>query len=216
MKKLFITIVFLCVSIFSFAQVSWVAKAGLNISSYYGQYADNAKIKCGWRAGAGVDIPINKTISFQPSLYLTNKGGKYKPGTILVGEVGLDNNYTINEYYIEVPADILFRFPITEDGANFTFAIGPYAAAGIAGKAKIDGVSSGKSNTFGNTWGYRKFDAGANIEIAFEISKHYIVGASGQFGFVKIKESNEHKQMSELRNHYPYNLNCSFNLGYRF
>lgn len=208
MKKLFITIVFLCVSIFSFAQVSWVAKAGFNISRYCGQYAGDGKPRYGWRAGAGVDMPINKTISFQPAMYLTNKGRKYEPGCILLG--GSIEKFTVYEYYIVIPADILFRFPITKNGTNFTLAIGPYASVGIAGKVKIDGESSGKSNTFGNTWGDRKYNAGANIEIAFEISKHYIVSASGQFGGLF------KKQLSENRNYRPYYLDYSFNLGYRF
>lgn len=74
MKKLFATAFFALFAVASFAQVSWNAKAGINMSSFSG--ADGLDMKVGYQLGVGMEYAFNDTWSLQPSLLFITKGAK--------------------------------------------------------------------------------------------------------------------------------------------
>ncbi len=72
MKRKFLFVLLALVSVMASAQVTWNAKAGLNVSNYTGDGRGDAKI--GFKLGAGLDYAFNDTWSLQPSLLLITKG----------------------------------------------------------------------------------------------------------------------------------------------
>ena len=86
-------------------------------------------------------LGISKIIDIETGLLFTGKGVKSE-------SIFDDNNYAkikFNPYYIELPVNVLVKFPLTNSSHLFVNA-GPYAAVGVAGKRKLEtkllGVSS--------------------------------------------------------------------------
>ncbi len=76
---------------------------------------------------------LSKIIDIETGLLFTGKGVKAESYVN-------DNNYvksTFNPYYLELPVNLLVKFPMTS-GSNLFVSAGPYAAVGVAGKTKTE------------------------------------------------------------------------------
>ncbi len=199
MKKVCLLILFATISSFSFAQVTWNVKGGMNISNWNGDDLDsNAKV--GYKIGGGMEYAFDKMWSLQTSLFLSSKGVKAD------GWYDSNNNVdvTINQVYLEVPVMAALRMPIDEK-INLVLSAGPYLAYGIGGKisAESGGITE-SMNTFGDD-ALDRFDAGLGYGVAGEFGK-IVVGLDGQFGLVKVASESGA----------PKNINFSLTLGYKF
>ena len=77
MKKKFITtLLLLLVCLSGYSQISWNAKAGINISNII-NFGD-VDFKPGYQVGVGMDYYFNDHWGVQPSLLLISKGYKDK------------------------------------------------------------------------------------------------------------------------------------------
>ena len=111
-------------------------KAGINlanISRTDDGRVDEANQLTSFHVGVVGDLPIGSVLSFQPGILFTGKGAKTQSGDAST------NNYskaTTNPFYIEVPANLVFKAPIGTN-AKFFVGAGPYLGVGISGKTKI-------------------------------------------------------------------------------
>jgi opacity protein-like surface antigen len=182
------------------AQVSWNAKAGMNLSNVTNADSD---MKVGFNVGMGVDYAFNNTLSLQPSLLFTTKGATdSSEGTTV----------TVNAMYLELPILVAARFPINTY-TNVVISAGPYLGYGVGGKSSISysGVEL-SFNTFGKTEiegyemkGLKRFDAGLAAGVAIEFNK-FFVGLNGEFGLMNVGTSSENGK----------NMNFYLGVGYKF
>ncbi len=140
MKMKFVT---LCTAAFfmsatAMAQSTQI-KAGLNLANVSttdeGRVNDANQLSS-FHVGIVGDLPIGSVLSFQPGILFTGKGAKTQSGD------ASSNNYskaTTNPFYIEVPANLVFKAPIGTNTKLFVGA-GPYLGVGISGKTKIETV----------------------------------------------------------------------------
>jgi hypothetical protein len=112
-------------------------KAGVNFSNISindNGGTDDNKMLLGFHVGFQGDLPVAGFLSIQPGIFFTTKGSKTQSGS------PSDANYfkaTTNPMYVEVPVNVVFKAPITEQ-TKFFVGAGPYLAMGIAGKNKVD------------------------------------------------------------------------------
>lgn len=199
--KYIIFFVLLVSSISMFSQVSWNAKAGMNMSKVTNQ--SNSDMKIGYQFGAGIDYYFNKHWAVQSSLLLITKGYKRDYSLLLKGE---EINYSANDnrVYLELPISLAYKFSLSED---FKLVIngGGYISYGITGKyvnrVKQYPQSNIKENTFSS--GTEKFDAGLTAGSTLEYLDKYTLGLIVDMG---LKDS-----MGNAKNR-TYGVN----LGYKF
>lgn len=105
-----------------------------NISIKDNGGTDDNKMLVGFHVGFQGDLPVAGFLSIQPGIFFTTKGSKTQSGN------PSDANYfkaTTNPMYVEVPVNVVFKAPIT-DQTKFFVGAGPYIAMGVAGKNKVD------------------------------------------------------------------------------
>jgi hypothetical protein len=122
---------------------SVIVRGGVNVANITitndGSVDDNNSLTS-FQAGLLVDIPIISILSFQPGVLFTGKGSKTQSG-----DQSGNTWYkaTSNPYYIEVPANFIFKTPTGP--VKFFAGAGPYVAIGVAGKNKTEGKVLGTS-----------------------------------------------------------------------
>lgn len=214
MKKIILVAVFALLGTGAFAQVSFNAKAGLNLSKWMGSDAGDAKIKAGFKVGVGMEYQFNDLISLQPSLMLATKGWQHKESYSVLGVSG-NVKASVNQAYLELPIMVGFRFNIGGN-TNIVLSAGPYLGVGIGGKSKIKlsgditwadlGLTQddATANTFGEDSNLKRFDAGLGVGAAVEFGS-MSVGFDTEFGLVNLSENAKMKNMS-----------VGIGVGYRF
>lgn len=238
MKKIYLVMVMAMLSLAGYAQdLSFNVKAGVNLSSYTGADASGAEYKPGARVGVGLEYAFNDMVSLQPSLFFSQKGAKYSYALSdlhieeLSKYVNANAKLTVNQLYLELPIDVLFRFEVAKN-TNFTIATGPYVAYGVGGKTKVDvdasilGILSyqtkvtdfdtySKWNIYGmSIQPMKRFDAGWNLELGMEFGQ-FLVGINSQFGFLKVCEIEPVNGMN-ITAPEIHNINFGLNVGYKF
>lgn len=210
MKKLFVAAFFALFAVASFAQVSWNAKAGINMSTLSGIKDGDMKMKVGYQFGVGMEYAFNDTWAIQPSLLFITKGAKAEES-----EDGETYSETYNPMYLQLPIMAAVRFKVS-DGMNLVINAGPYLAYGIGGKVKseysYEGESeSEKANIFGDgedELDAERFDFGLGAGVTAEFGK-FFVGIDGQFGLTQL--------LKDVEDDYnPKNTTISLSVGYKF
>lgn len=186
MKKSVLFVLMAVLSVTAFAQVSWNAKVGMNLSNFTGDAETDPKV--GFKIGGGMEYAFSEVWLLQPSLLFSTKGASLKEG-----------DGSTNAMYVEMPVMAAARVNVA-DNTNLVFSAGPYVAYGVGGKHKLGNF---KSDTFGDN-GFDRFDAGLGFGVAAEFGK-IVVGLDGQTGLVKLTEGSNAK-----------NINFSLTLGYKF
>lgn len=213
MKRSFLTVILALICTLGFAQVSFNAKAGLNLSTHMGDGTDDAKFLPGARVGVGLEYQFSDLVSLQPSLFFSMKGAKYSGEYSLAG-TDVKGDIKFKQYYLELPINVQFRVNIV-DNTNFVFATGPYLAYGVGGKTSVSG--SGNIPFLGNVshsedvktfdengLNFKPFDAGWNIGAGLEFGQ-FLVGLNTQLGFCKLHDDLSWK-----------NANIGINVGVKF
>lgn len=197
---------FLAYSASAFSQITWNAKAGVNVSK---RTQIDADMKLGYQFGVGMDYYFSEHWGVQPSIMLITKGFKTKGNYNYPPEWDDDlskYNITENRIYLEVPIMLAYRFKVTE---NIKLVIngGAYASYGIGGKYKNKFTK--KDGTTGNydfdafSSGSEKFDVGLGAGTTFEYLSKYTIGIIGEWGMKNT--------LGSSKNH-TYGIN----LGYKF
>ncbi|MEX6688413.1 porin family protein [Danxiaibacter flavus] len=176
-----------------------------NISKYNDGSVDAAKGLSTFHAGGVVDIPIAPVLSLQPGLLLTGKGAK---ANYYVDPNNHSDNYvksSFNPLYLELPVNLLLKFPIGNDARIFAGA-GPYAAMGIGGKSKTEVSTGGVVTSTSHDIKFnndnpltpeeegarydrlKKFDFGINALAGVEFNR-FLVGVNYGWGLEKINST---------------------------
>jgi hypothetical protein len=197
-----------------------ILKGGVNLANVSitndGDIDDN-KMLTSFQVGFVGDIKITSFFYFQPGILFTGKGSKTQSGETT------DATYyraTSNPYYIEVPANFVFKTPTGP--IKFFAGAGPYIAVGVSGKNKVDGkflgtsFSSEKSIEWSNDdpstldyeegSGYgimKRFDYGLNGIAGIE-TKNIVLSANYGYGLAKLQsgsnssadDKNKHRVLS--------------------
>jgi hypothetical protein len=200
MKTKIIAILF-C-SLLACSANSQILKLGVNLANVTitnDGDVDDAKMLTSFHAGFLLNLKFLPFVSFQPGLLLTGKGSKTHQGEIT------DPTYyraTSNPYYVELPANFLFKTP---GPIKFFAGAGPYIAMGIAGKNKTEGKLLGVAFTSekdiewsdddpstlnyeeGSGFGImKKFDYGLNGIAGIE-TKNIVLSANYGLGLAKLQ-----------------------------
>ncbi len=190
MKKVLLSLTALLIAGIGFAQtigqqpISFGIKAGPNFSSYTSKSSGNkqtSKLTVGLEAGVYANISLADEFYFQPSLLYAGKGGKDK-----------NTNFKTTLSYLELPLDFLFK-PDIGNGNKFIVGIGPYLAYGLGGKREeafpqqgtitYDPFKTGSSLN-GSSGYLKRFDAGANVQLGYEMPSGFNVGLNTDLGLV--------------------------------
>jgi len=189
-KKLITTLLLLLVCLSGYSQISWNAKAGVNISNII-NFGD-VNFKPGYQFGVGIDYYFNDHWGIQPSLMLISKGYKIKGDNFnsfysaqYINQELMFYDITDNKVYVELPLLLTYRFNVSEK-FKLIFSGGGYIAYGIAGKSKnmntlLDG-STKKDKVDSFSAGVEKFDTGLAAGAALEYNDKYSIGLSSDFG----------------------------------
>ncbi len=210
MKRTVVVMLFALLSFSAFSQVSRIVKGGLNMSNF--NDVDGTDMKIGYQVGLGLDFPIDKIWSLQPSLLFTTKGAK---NDITVAGVNV-GSWKMNPMYIEMPVMLAARINVAGD-VNVVFSAGPYIAYGVGGKYTLELVGeSGDSKIFGNDktgdLDAKRFDAGLGVGVALELS-HFVIGLNGELGLTKMADSDVSKiYLGDS----PKNINFAATVGFKF
>lgn len=204
-------------------------KAGVNLAnitiSNDGRI-DDANMLTSFQVGLVGDFPLGtKIVSFQPGILFTGKGSK-----TVVGDPNSANylKATTNPYYIEIPANFIFRIPLGKEGGIFAGA-GPYGAIGVAGKNKVEGKGIGVAVS--NEWnikfsnddptttneeegaGYgimRRFDYGLNGIAGIE-TRTAVLSVNYGYGLAKLQSGTTSSDNDKNKHRV-----LSFSVGFKF
>ena len=209
MKKLFLLLAAVIISLpCAVAQdVDVFVKAGVGMSNYVGDDTESTDVKCAYKFGVGLDVPLKNIWKFETGLYLDGLGAKEKASAY-----GASATVTAKPLYIELPIMAKADFPLS-DKFNMSIAAGPYLAVGVGGKLKASAEYQGQSaddsiDLFGdvedNNAGMKRFDMGLGLNFNFEV-KRIIFGLDTRFGFTKVYEDTK-----------AHNISAQFVVGYRF
>ncbi len=224
MKKIFLSAaVISMMSVEVMAQVKtspnrggFIVRGGVNFANI--AVTDNGRVDkannlTSFHAGIGYDVPLCDYFSLQPGLIFTGKGAKTQLGK------ESDNFYykaTSNPMYLELPVNFVGKIPIGEY-SKFFIGAGPYAAAGIAGKNKVEthtlgiAANSSKNIVYSNdnpttsqeeNYGYgklKRFDYGVNALAGIEFPK-FSIGANYGYGLVKINSGSNNSANDKGKN----------------
>jgi len=212
-------------STISYAQGGLILKGGVNLANVSvtsNGRVDDAKTLTSFHVGLVGDVALTNFLSLQPGVLLTGKGSKTQSGA-----EGDANFYkaTTNPLYIEIPANLVVKLPMTSQ-TKFFFGAGPYLAIGIAGKNKTEGRFIGTefknendikfSNDDPTTLDYeegagfgilRRFDYGLNGTAGFEFQK-VLLSANYGLGLAKL-QSGTNSSSDDMNKHRV----LSFSLG---
>lgn len=184
-----------------------------NITKDNAGNTDDKKTLVSFNAGIMGTFGISKIVDIETGLLFTGKGTKSE-------NIVNDNNYVkarFNPYYIELPVNLLVKFPVSSTSHLFVNA-GPYVAVGVAGKNKVETkflgvVSNSESNIQFNNDNpttaqqedasyskIKRFDYGLNFGGGIAL-KSIILKANYGLGLAKIN-STETNNTADKKNKY--------------
>ncbi len=209
----------LFVTIFTTANSQVYVQGGINLANITKTASGNTEknnLLTTFNAGFLGRFGLSKVIDLESGLLLEGRGAKAE--TYFTS--GTDDNYvktTFNPLYLEVPLNLVLRFPL-EKNTNLFIHGGPYAAMGIAGKSKSEsrflGITSSSNNNikFSNDDPFtseqddaaydkiKRFDFGLNIGGGLDLGK-VLLKANYGFGLTKIN-STQSNNSADNKNKY--------------
>ncbi len=226
MKKIAVILMIIFVSAKVNAQ-SFYLQGGVNlanISTSNDGSSQKSNTLTTFNAGFMNRFDTSGVIGFEAGLLFTGRGAKAE------ADLG-GGDYVkakFNPLYIELPVNVLVRFPIG-NGSNVYINAGPYAAIGVAGKSKTEhrifGVTtSGESNIkFNNddptTSGQedasynklKRFDYGLNFGGGLSF-KHIIIKANYGLGLAKINSTDTNNSSNDKNKYRTVSLSVGIPL----
>lgn len=205
----------LCVSTSAMAQKSSaIIRGGVNfanISNADDGGTDDSKMLTTWQAGIIGDFNVTEFFAIQPGLLYSSKGVKVESGD---EGSALYQKLTFNPQYLEVPVNFVFKTPTGK--AKFFAGAGPYAAIGVGGKFKGEGLFDfsdkieysdddplTSEEEGAGVFRVKRFDYGLNGLVGIEAS-NLVITANYGLGLAKIRsgadsgddDNNKHRVLS--------------------
>ena len=204
MKKLVLSL--LCVFSMLFANAQTITtlsvEAGLGLSTWMGNGANNSHAIFNQHVGIGVDIPLSGWFSFKTGLRWMSLGA--------MSELQ-DEDMKVNQNYFQMP--ILASLHIgTKQNFDVVVSAGPYIAYGAKGKTfrNVDDVkvswdtfNDGQVRNVDIWKGLRRFDAGVEVGVSLDFPA-WMIGLNGDFGLCRLQKNG------------PRNMGMFVSGGYKF
>ncbi len=176
---------------------------------------ETSDMMVGLQGGVYANIPIAPQFYIQPSLMYEGKGGKDKASG---NNSEIETKMRLN--YITLPIDFLFKPEMPNGSGAWIIGVGPYFGYGISGKTKFTGNVGGAegSTSFdpfketalgGDEAALKRFDAGANVQLGYEMASGFNIGLNANLGLVNIANNGDSDNSSR-------NTNFGVTLGYTF
>lgn len=210
MKKLIFTLAALGIAGASFAQATFGIKAGPDFSSATSKSngsKETSKMIVGLEGGVYANLPIAPQFYIQPSLMYQGKGGKSKD----------NDNVTTRLNYLTLPIDLLFKPEMPNGSGAWIVGVGPYLGYGISGKTKYSGDQGEispdpfkKNALLGDKAALKRFDAGANVQLGYEMASGFNIVLNADLGLINIDNIKAHSDDSFK------NTSFGITLGYTF
>lgn len=256
-KNLLLTVAALFISAGAFSQLTWNVQAGMTMNNM--SKIEDSKMKIGYTVGVGMDYAFSDMWSLQSGLKFVDKGFKLKQEES-GNNWSSEEKATYNPMYLEIPILAAVKFKIS-DHTKIVINAGPYLAFGVGGKAKFEYTGTDEEDTYsseykialfkdakasykenGEDWKdeteknaaiMKRFDLGMHIGVGFEINR-FLVGLSGELGFLKAAKSYKEKDMEEDMSYEglfdqkyhedtdkyekisPKNMSFAISVGYKF
>lgn len=202
MKKLILS----AMAVFAFGyvsaqEVSFGAKAGLNIANLSGDIEDTESLM-GFHVGAFAEIQFSERFSFQPELLYSMQGAKTEES-----EMGATMESKLKLGYLNVP--LMFKFYAAE---SFFIEAGPQVGFLMSAKADWE-MSGGGVNLSGDEDvkdEYKSIDVGLNFGLGYNFTENLSVGARYNLGLSNIadvEDSDDFKMNNSV---------IQVSVGYRF
>jgi hypothetical protein len=202
------------------AQVRLGVKGGLNLTDMNYEARDqtnghpDANSLASIHAGLIVDVPIVEGFSFQPGAMISGKGSKVEYS----GSLGTFTQ-KINPWYVEVPANFLFK-PAIGTHTRLYLGLGPYVALAVGGKSSSNASTSvgsfytDHSLKFGNDSDddLKQTDVGGNLLAGFEFGNGLILGAQYGLSFTNNAPEGNNDAPKILR-HRAVSISVGYFLG---
>lgn len=214
------------------AQMKWNVRGSIGHGAFLGM--SDVRSLTSWKLGVGMDAPISRRWSVEPSLMYAARGAKFD------GYYGweqiLPATFTNRLHYLQLPVTFNYHIFIGKNAALILKA-GGYAAYGLSGKAgvKVDntdyqetfrgnlfssgcdynGMAYDKSNNLLHSSAFHRFDAGIVTGIDFRY-KRFIFGIDSNLGLTTVGEPPSDKDISGIFSYFmTFNSNMT-NIGYDF
>jgi hypothetical protein len=188
-----------------------------NISVNDNGAANGANQLTTFNIGFSGDIPLGDIISFQTGLFANGEGSKTTNSTF-------STTTTLNPWYLQVPASLVLKLPVTDD-SRFFFGAGPYIQMGFAGKETTTTAGSTSSSniqfssedpsttqqqdaSFDNL---KRYDFGINYLAGVE-SGDVMVGVNFDQGITKINSSQSSNSANDNNKFRTFSINVGFRL----
>ncbi|HEX5554207.1 MAG TPA: porin family protein [Chitinophagaceae bacterium] len=186
MKKMIFTMAALCLATATFAQTTFGVKVGPNFSSLATKNdgsKETSKMLVGVAGGVYANLPIAPQFFIQPSLMYEGKGGK---DTFQ----GIDTKTRLN--YLTLPIDLLFKPEMPNGSGAWIIGIGPYFGYGLSGKSSVSsGNLEGSADPFKADNGLKRFDAGANVQLGYEMAAGFNIGLNAELGLLNLRSGGD-------------------------
>lgn len=208
MKKIVLVAIVVCFSVAAFGQTTFGVKAGPDFSSL-SMKTNGAKISSkgliGVQAGVYANISAASQLVVQPALMYSGKGGKY--------DLGAGDMQTQRLHYLVLPIDLLFTPEMPDGSGSWFVGAGPYLAYGISGKISDDNPSGSSSvdpfKDYGGGAALKRFDAGADVQVGYEMASGFNFGLSADLGLMNLASSGNQQGTA-------HNTSFAVLLGYTF
>ncbi|MBO0935262.1 PorT family protein [Fibrella sp. HMF5335] len=133
--------------------------------------------RIGYDVGVVLEWPLSTSWAIQPSLLLSSKGSTFA-GTVSYGTTGVvfaANNTVFRPLYLQLPALLVYRFPVTPR-FKLLVGAGPYGAIGVGGTMLRDvlyqnfevAITYGPKGTGTQ---FRRYDYGVSALAGIEVGK---------------------------------------------
>ena len=191
-------------SIGAFAQMSFGAKAGLNLTNMTikagDEKNDDISYKYGFNAGAFADFSISDLFGVEAGLNVEMKG--YQINNEYDGSLGITSE-TIKENltYVTIPVDVKLSF------GSFYVLAGPYFGIAAIGKIKVkkefkntDDYKHTEDIKFGNKKGesdLKRMDLGVGFGAGYEINNHLGIRLGYDLGLANLQPGGDSKNSTK-------------------
>lgn len=159
-----------------------------------------------YKLGLGLEFELGQTWAIEPALAYYGKGWREKDETVIYrdenGDPIIDEDTeepvtgikrtTYSAGYVELP--ILVHYYLRTGEAQYLkFSAGPYVACGVNGKMKVKGDADREGSdkmfysekTFSQS-GIKRWDAGMQVRVSYQVNRNISIGAETDLGLVKI------------------------------
>lgn len=191
MKKLFLSMVCLAGFIFTGTaqDIKFGAKAGLNLSTFMGDDADEAEALAGFHVGGLVEIKLNDKFSVQPELLFSRIGAQATVSEV-EGGVLYRGDLKARLGYLTVP--VMAKYYVIP---GLSVEAGPQVGFLVSAKHEVDATADFGVGTvsFGDTDDakdqYKKVDFAFNLGAGYELPMGLFFQARYNIGLTNIGEA---------------------------